>query len=287
MASLEEEACSLKVDSKDSSRNSTNSEFAAEAEGQKDTNEEPNKVQKRKRDRFRDQGSTVIYLKAIQGILGKSMPKRKGEAATRAMPNRGERPSCGEGPTRSVTVSPQKGKESAPEVKAEDEKAVPERSSFCDRRVVIDPQEKPIEETAGDRRTVIDKHSPALEFLDDSDSHLESQKVFERQLQLAVSLKKPLVIHCREADEDLLNIMKKFVPSDYKIHRHCFTGSYPVIEPLLKHFPNMSVGFTAVLTYSSAWEARDALKQIPLERIIVETDAPYFLPRQAVQSPTL
>lgn len=62
--------------------------------------------------------------------------------------------------------------------------------------------------------------------------------------------------------------------------RHCFTGSYPVIEPLLKHFPNMSVGFTAVLTYSSAWEARDALKQIPLERIIVETDAPYFLPRQ-------
>ncbi|XP_048642918.1 putative deoxyribonuclease TATDN2 [Marmota marmota marmota] len=112
----------------------------------------------------------------------------------------------------------------------------------------------------------------------------EQHKVFERQLQLAVSLKKPLVIHCREADEDLLDIMKKFVPSDYKIHRHCFTGSYPVIEPLLKYFPNMSVGFTAVLTYSSAWEARDALKQIPLERIIVETDAPYFLPRQVPKS---
>lgn len=62
--------------------------------------------------------------------------------------------------------------------------------------------------------------------------------------------------------------------------RHCFTGSYPVIEPLLSHFPNLSVGFTAVLTYSSAWAARDALRQIPLERIIVETDAPYFLPRQ-------
>ena len=44
-------------------------------------------------------------------------------------------------------------------------------------------------------------------------------QVFERQLQLAVSLKKPLVIHCREADEDLLKIMKKFVPPDYKIHR--------------------------------------------------------------------
>ncbi|XP_047392418.1 putative deoxyribonuclease TATDN2 [Sciurus carolinensis] len=112
----------------------------------------------------------------------------------------------------------------------------------------------------------------------------EQFKIFERQLQLAVSLRMPLVIHCREADEDLLGIMKKFVPSDYKIHRHCFTGSYPIIEPMLKHFPNMSVGFTAVLTYSSAWEAREALKKIPLERILVETDAPYFLPRQVPKS---
>ncbi|KAM7044492.1 LOW QUALITY PROTEIN: putative deoxyribonuclease TATDN2 [Molossus nigricans] len=112
----------------------------------------------------------------------------------------------------------------------------------------------------------------------------QQHKIFERQLQLAVSLKKPLVIHCREADKDLLAIMKKFVPSDYKIHRHCFTSSYPVIEPLLEYFPNMSVGFTAVLTYTSAWQARDALKSIPLERIVVETDAPYFLPRGVPKS---
>uniref|UniRef100_A0A4X1VI78 TatD DNase domain containing 2 n=3 Tax=Suidae TaxID=9821 RepID=A0A4X1VI78_PIG len=93
-----------------------------------------------------------------------------------------------------------------------------------------------------------------------------------------------MVIHCREADRDLLGILKKFVPSDFKIHRHCFTGSYSVIQPLLEYFPNMSVGFTAVLTYSSAWEARDALKKIPLERVIVETDSPYFLPRGVPKS---
>ncbi|XP_059014460.1 putative deoxyribonuclease TATDN2 [Mustela lutreola] len=112
----------------------------------------------------------------------------------------------------------------------------------------------------------------------------QQHRVFERQLQLAVSLKKPLVIHCREADEDLLGIMKRRVPPDYKIHRHCFTGTYPLIEPLLKYFPNMSVGFTAVLTYSSAWETREALKMIPLDRIVVETDAPYFLPRGVPKS---
>ncbi|XP_036188050.1 putative deoxyribonuclease TATDN2 isoform X3 [Myotis myotis] len=184
MASPEEETCSLKVNSKDSSRNSTNSEFAAEAEGQNDKIEEPSKVQKKKRDRLRDQGSTMIYLKAIQGILGKSMPKRKGETATRAKPDTGDCPNRGEGPARSVTVStPQKEKEATPEVRVKEEKkAVLERSSFCDRRVVIDPQEKPSEEPLGDRRTIIDKRSPPLEFLDDSDSHSESHKPKEREV---------------------------------------------------------------------------------------------------------
>nr|XP_056708681.1 putative deoxyribonuclease TATDN2 [Euleptes europaea] len=109
-------------------------------------------------------------------------------------------------------------------------------------------------------------------------------KVFERQLDLAVSLRKPLVIHCRDADDDLLHIMKKCVPKDYKIHRHCFTGRYNVIEPLLDYFPNLTVGFTALLTYPSANEARETVKKIPISRIVVETDAPYFLPRQVPKS---
>lgn len=50
-----------------------------------------------------------------------------------------------------------------------------------------------------------------------------SVKVFERQLRLAVAMQKPLVIHCRDADDDLLVIMKKCVPREYKIHR-CVRG---------------------------------------------------------------
>lgn len=44
-------------------------------------------------------------------------------------------------------------------------------------------------------------------------------QVFERQLRLAVAMGKPLLIHCRDADDDLLPIMKKCIPRDYKIHR--------------------------------------------------------------------
>ncbi|XP_057700969.1 putative deoxyribonuclease TATDN2 [Corythoichthys intestinalis] len=107
----------------------------------------------------------------------------------------------------------------------------------------------------------------------------KQKEVFERQLQWAVAMNKPVVIHCRDADDDLMTILKKCVPRDYKIHRHCFTNSYAVIQPFLEEFPNMYVGFTALITYSSAMEARDAVRKIPLDRIVLETDAPYFLPR--------
>lgn len=120
-----------------------------------------------------------------------------------------------------------------------------------------------------------------LDYSHKNSTHPSNQKkVFERQLHLAVAMQKPLVIHCRDADDDLLGIMKKCVPRDYKIHRHCFTNEYPVIEPFLEAFPNLYVGFTSLITYFSATDARDAVRKIPLNRIVLETDAPYFLPRQ-------
>ncbi|KAK6468055.1 putative deoxyribonuclease TATDN2 [Huso huso] len=109
---------------------------------------------------------------------------------------------------------------------------------------------------------------------------LKQKQVFERQLRLAVSMRKPLVIHCRNADEDLFEIMKRLVPRDYKIHRDCFTNSYDVIEPFLEEFPNLSVGLTALVSYSHAVQTKEAVKRIPLDRIVVETDAPYLFPRQ-------
>lgn len=63
------------------------------------------------------------------------------------------------------------------------------------------------------------------------------------------------------------------------VSRHCFTNSYQVIEPFLREFPNLYVGFTALITYVKAAEVRNALSHIPLNRIVLETDAPFFLPR--------
>jgi TatD DNase family protein len=184
--------------------------------------EEPNKFQKRKKDRPQDQGSRMIYLKAIQGILGKSMPKKKGEAATtQGKASLGDCPnqegpsrkvegpskkvegparsrdgpsrsgegrsrsreelvkSVEEGPAAKVTVTVSQKEESHTKVSVEKEASALDRSSFSDRRVIIDSVKKSSEELLGDRRTVIDKPSPALEFFDNSDSHADIQKVNE------------------------------------------------------------------------------------------------------------
>lgn len=53
-----------------------------------------------------------------------------------------------------------------------------------------------------------------------------------------------------------------------------------MIEPFLNEFSNLCVGFTGLVTYHRATEARAAVRKIPLDRILLETDAPYFLPRQ-------
>ena len=77
------------------------------------------------------------------------------------------------------------------------------------------------------------KHSKAVAYgeigLDyssrnDSDWILQ-QEVFRRQLRIALDMEKPLVIHSRDAEEDTIEIMASMVPKDYKIHRHCFTGT--------------------------------------------------------------
>ena len=64
-------------------------------------------------------------------------------------------------------------------------------------------------------------------------------QVFERQLRLAVAMKKPLVIHCRDADKDLLEIMKKCVPRDYKIHR--FEGVCSLLNDCIQTTNNFKI----------------------------------------------
>lgn len=87
---------------------------------------------------------------------------------------------------------------------------------------------------------------------------------------------KPIVIHCREAFDDLIPVLKRTSLDPAKFVFHCFTGNSTDMRKILDF--GASVSFTGVVTYKNAPDLREAAKLPPLNRIMVETDAPYLAP---------
>ena len=99
-------------------------------------------------------------------------------------------------------------------------------------------------------------------------------QVFEPQLQLATELNRPVVIHCREATDDCLAVMKKF-PAVRAVF-HCFTGSPDEARKILD--AGYLLGFTGAVTFKKNDALREAVALTPPDRMLVETDAPYLTP---------
>jgi TatD DNase family protein len=97
---------------------------------------------------------------------------------------------------------------------------------------------------------------------------------FEYQLQLASEVNRPVVIHCREATDDCLAIMRAF-PTIRAVF-HCFTGSTDEARKILD--AGYLLGFTGAVTFKKSDEVRAAAALAPLDRVLVETDAPYLSP---------
>lgn len=108
---------------------------------------------------------------------------------------------------------------------------------------------------------------------EDGASPKEQQKVFEEQLILAKELDLPVIIHSRDATQDTLDILKKHKPKGVV---HCFSGSAETAKEILKL--GMYLGFTGVLTFSNAKKAKEAVMQIPTDKLLLETDCPYMAP---------
>lgn len=102
------------------------------------------------------------------------------------------------------------------------------------------------------------------------------KKLFKDTISLARSLKKPLIIHCREAKEDVFNILKSCNAKEVGGVFHCYSEDFEFAKQLEEI--NFIVSFTGSLTFKKASELRNTAKQISLERIMLETDMPYMAP---------
>lgn len=102
------------------------------------------------------------------------------------------------------------------------------------------------------------------------------QEVFEEQIQWAIEAGLPLMIHARSAHEELVRIMERHKNDHLTGVFHCFSGTAEEAQELL-HFEGFCLGIGGVLTFKKS-PLPDALRNVPLDRIVIETDAPYLAP---------
>jgi len=116
-------------------------------------------------------------------------------------------------------------------------------------------------------------------YWDDIDYRNNQCEVFVRQLKLALERQLPMVFHIREAADESLSILQKYVPRHWKAHVHAFHGSSEFVEAILAEFPNFYFGLTGTISMGVQGDGARMAKLVPLERMLLETDGPYLLPR--------
>ncbi len=102
------------------------------------------------------------------------------------------------------------------------------------------------------------------------------KKWFEKQLEMAREVKLPVIIHSRDAAKDTLDIMKSFHAEEIGGVIHCFSYT----KEMAREFLNMDFyfGIGGVITFKNARKLKEAVKYIPIDKILLETDSPYLAP---------
>ena len=113
-------------------------------------------------------------------------------------------------------------------------------------------------------------------YYEHSDREIQ-KKVFEQQLQLAADNDYPVIIHTRDAEEDTLRILQQEMSKhSFTGLIHCFTASQYFADAVLEL--GLYISLSGIVTFKNARELQEITKTIPLDRLLVETDAPYLAP---------
>lgn len=101
------------------------------------------------------------------------------------------------------------------------------------------------------------------------------RRAFESQLRLAGELQRPVVVHSREADDDISDMISAAAAAGVRGVLHCFTGTHAVAETALA--VGWYVSFSGIVTFKK-WDDVELLRLVPDDRLLVESDAPYLAP---------
>jgi TatD DNase family protein len=116
-----------------------------------------------------------------------------------------------------------------------------------------------------------------LDFHYDNSPRDVQKEVFARQLRAAREVDLPVIIHTREAEDETIEILaSEFSHSTRRGVFHCFSGSLSLAQRALEL--GFLISFSGIVTFKKAQELRDVAKQVPLDRLLIETDCPFLTP---------
>ena len=113
-----------------------------------------------------------------------------------------------------------------------------------------------------------------LDYYHENSPRQKQREVFIKHIELSLKIDKPIIIHCREAYPDLMDILKGM---KFRGVVHCFSGSTKDAEKLIEM--GFYIGIDGPVTYPRAEELRKTAEALPPERILIETDSPYLPPQ--------
>ncbi len=166
-----------------------------------------------------------------------------------------------------------------------------EKYDFMYATIGIHPHEARLaDQTAFDRMEQLARHPKiiawgeiGLDYFYDHSPRETQQQVFAKQMELAAAAKLPIVIHCRPSNDsdnawqDCLRLIEEqWAPRGLGGILHCFTGNWPQAKRALDM--GFMISFAGNVTFPKAQQIRDAALQVPLDRMLIETDSPYLAP---------
>jgi TatD DNase family protein len=166
-----------------------------------------------------------------------------------------------------------------------------EQYDFIYATIGIHPHEAQLaDQAAFDRMAELARHPKiiawgeiGLDYFYDHSPRDTQKQVFAKQMELAAAVKLPIVIHCRPSDgsdnawQDCLGMIEQqWAPTGFGGILHCFTGTWPQAKRALDM--GFMISFAGNITFPKAQQIRDAALEVPLDRMLIETDSPYLAP---------
>lgn len=116
-----------------------------------------------------------------------------------------------------------------------------------------------------------------LDYYYDTSSRENQKKIFQKQLDVAVKVDLPVVIHNRDSEDDCLDILQQYRDKGIRGCIHCFSGTLDFAKACMEM--GFYISFAGQITFPKAEDLREVVKNIPLDKMLIETDSPYLAPQ--------